>query len=290
MLLSFYGLEKVLTIGSMNEKEDTVHNQMISECMQVGLAAVREAGPLAMRYFRSPMHIRDKLQGGVFDPVTEADTKIERLISLRLMQKYPNFRVVGEEFGETGRGDPYWIIDPIDGTRSFISGMPTWGILLGLVVGEIAVGGIMHQPFTRETYIADPLNGSRIVLASGEERRLFSRSSAKLDDAILYSTHPSMINAAGLESQYSKLSAICRMQRWGGDCYAFALLASGWIDVVVDGMLQPYDIVPLIPIIEGAGGTVTDLLGNSPINGGTVVAAANRKLHTSALEILSRSK
>ena len=255
--------------------------------LDAGTAAVVEAGGIALEYFRRPMSVHDKSPGAYFDPVTEADRRIETLIRERLGAQFPSHRIVGEEHGDTGAGDTYWVIDPIDGTRSFISGMPTWGILLGLVEEGEPIVGIMHQPFTGETFIADVAGGAR-YRHNGSETRLCTRADATLADAVIYSTHPTMLQHAGTLARYQELAACCRLQRWGGDCYAFALVAQGGIDLMVDSMLMPYDIVPLIPIIEGAGGVVTDLHGNSPLQGGTVIAAANARVHAAALEIMTR--
>ena len=253
--------------------------------LQAALAAVADAGAIALEYFRQPMAVTNKLAGGsAFDPVTEADRRIEALIRERLGQRFPDHAIVGEEYGTSGAGENYWIIDPIDGTRAFISGMPSWGILLGLVESGRPTLGLLHQPFTGETFFADAAGSW--LRRGGSEIRLATRAGATLADAVLYTTHPSMITGAGLEAQYAELTARCRLQRWGGDCYGFALLAHGCIDLMIDALLQPYDIVPLIPIIEGAGGIVTDLDGRLPLAGGTVVAAANPALHAEALAIL----
>lgn len=257
--------------------------------LEAGLAAVTEAGGIALEYFRQPMSVRDKLPGVVYDPVTEADQRIEALIRERLTAQFPGYRIVGEEYGDSGAGNTYWIIDPIDGTRAFISGMPSWGILLGLVVEGTATIGLMHQPFTGETYFAAPEIGTRFR-HQGREIKLATRTDATLADAILYSTHPMMFIRSGLMQQYETLASQCRLQRWGGDCYGFALLAYGCIDLMIESLLMPYDIVPLIPIIEGAGGVVTDPDGNAPMQGGTVIAAANATLHAAALEILQANE
>jgi myo-inositol-1(or 4)-monophosphatase len=258
-----------------------------SRYLDAGLAAVLEAGPIALEYFRRPMSVDDKLPGVYYDPVTEADRRIETLIRKRLGAQFPSHRIVGEEHGDSGQGDAYWIIDPIDGTRSFISGMPTWGILLGLVAAGAATVGIMHQPFTHETFLADAEGGTR-YRRDGVETALRTRTDVVLEEAILYSTHPDMLRYAGMLPRFEELTARCRLQRWGGDCYGFALLAQGCIDLMIDSMLMPYDIVPMIPIIEGAGGVVTDLQGNSPLQGGTVIAAANASVHAAALAIMTR--
>jgi histidinol phosphatase-like enzyme (inositol monophosphatase family) len=263
-----------------------MNSLQIGEQFEAGLAAVLAAGPIALEYFRKPMTVTDKTPGQFYDPVTEADRRIETLIRERLAAKYPDVPIIGEEFGASGTGESYWIIDPIDGTRSFISGMPTWGILLGLVVAGKALGGIMHQPFTGETFLGGPA-GRATYRHGGRETPLATRGDATLPDAVLYSTHPLMIQGSGLMPQFKALAARCRLQRWGGDCYAFALVAQGCIDLMVDAMLQPYDIVPMIPIIEGAGGVVTNLAGESPLSGGTVIAAANASLHATALEIMN---
>ncbi|NJD32801.1 MAG: inositol monophosphatase family protein [Gammaproteobacteria bacterium] len=253
--------------------------------LDVGLAAVREAGPIALEYFRKRLRVDDKRHGDYYDPVTDADRRIESSIRESLARTFPGERIAGEEHGSVGDGSTYWIIDPIDGTRSFISGMPTWGILLGLVVDDRPTLGIMHQPYTGETWIADPEHGARLQIGA-DEQPLRVRAEATLADAVLYSTHPSMLQLPRLLGRFELLSARCRLQRWGGDCYSYALLAQGCIDVVVDASLMPYDIVPLVPIIEGAGGVVTDIEGRTPLDGGTVIAAANATLHATALEIM----
>jgi myo-inositol-1(or 4)-monophosphatase len=257
----------------------------IAALMQSALAAVAEAGDIARRHFRTELQVENKLGGGAFDPVTAADTGIETFLREALGRLTPGLRIVGEEFGTTGTGDDYWIIDPIDGTRAFMSGMPTWGILLGLVAGGKAVGGIMHQPFTGETFVADPQAGSRL-LHLGAERMMRASRRTDLSDAILYSTDPAMLQRGGIAGGFERLAAACRLRRWGGDCYAFALVALGSIDIVVEGALAPYDIVPLIAIIEGAGGVITNLEGEAPLAGGNVVAAGNAGLHAASLAYL----
>jgi myo-inositol-1(or 4)-monophosphatase len=257
-------------------------------CLQVGLDAAFAAGPIALEYFRQPVAVEDKRQDGYYDPVTEADRRVEALIRDRLLAAFPGHRIAGEEHGTVGEGSTYWSIDPIDGTRSFISGMPTWGILLGLVVDDRPVVGIMHQPFTGETWYAAPGTGARMRVG-GAETPLRARASAMLADAVIFSTHPTMFQPPHMLERYQRLASRCRLQRWGGDCYAFALVAQGTIDLMVDGSLMPYDILPLVPIIEGAGGVVTDLTGRTPLSGGTVIAAANPALHAAALEFMTDS-
>jgi myo-inositol-1(or 4)-monophosphatase len=251
------------------------------------LDVVREAGGEAVRRFRTPMSVGDKATGSqAFDPVTEADRQVEAHIRRRLRQAHPQHAVVGEEHGRSGDGPVVWMVDPIDGTRSFLAGLPTWGTLLGLVVDEVPVAGIVHQPWTDETWVADPVRGARFLRA-GASQPIRSRAGVALADAVLVSTHPSMLAEDGVLDRYEHLASRCRLQRYGGDCYAFALVAHGQIDLVVDGALKPYDIVPLIPIIEEAGGVVTTVSGGSAVHGGTVVAAGDAALHAQALALLS---
>jgi myo-inositol-1(or 4)-monophosphatase len=260
----------------------------VQRCLQVGLDAALAAGPVALEYFRRRIVVEDKRHDGCYDPVTEADRRVEAMIRERLHQAFPDHRIAGEEHGTIGEGSTYWSIDPIDGTRSFISGMPTWGILLGLVVDDRPLVGIVHQPFTGETWYAAPGIGARLRIGNSEVE-LRTRADATLADAVLFSTHPTMFQPPHMLERYQRLASRCRLQRWGGDCYAFALVAQGTIDLMIDGSLMPYDILPLVPIIEGAGGIVTDLRGRTPIEGGTVIAAANPALHAAALEFMTGS-
>jgi histidinol-phosphatase len=257
-----------------------------SKNLEIALDAVHAAGPIALEYFRKPIAIHDKRKGGRYDPVTEADRGIEAFLRERLRELCPGHGIVGEEHGSEGQGTTYWVIDPIDGTRAFISGMPTWGILLGLVHEGRPIVGVMHQPFTGESWFAAKGVGAT-YRQHASETVLRTRAEATFGDAVLYGTHPSMfLNAADLD-RYDALAARCRLQRWGGDCYAFALVAQGGIDLMVDANLAPYDILPLVPIIEEAGGVVTDLEGRTPISGGTVIAAASAELHAAALAIMN---
>ncbi len=249
-------------------------------------AAMEAAGAIARQHFRARPLVDDK-GGHRFDPVTEADRAIERLLRARLAALLPGIGMVGEEFGREGSTEDYWIIDPIDGTRAFISGMLGWGTLVGLVLGGKPVAGLMHQPFTHELFQGGEGHGAWLRHA-GTETRLATSATRHLADAVLYSTHPDLLHDAGLAAPYQALAKACRLQRYGGDCYAYAMLAAGHIDLVVEAGLAPYDIVPLVPLIMAAGGVVTDLTGSLPLAGGTVVAAANATLHAAAMAALRR--
>lgn len=243
------------------------------------------AGNIALRYFRQPLEVDNKLGQGGFDPVTSADRAVEAFLREELGRRFPDFGIIGEEQGVTlGSSDVNWVIDPIDGTKAFISGFPTWGILLGLQQGDRALAGLMYQPATGELFFGSAAGGA--LRQHGKTLALKTRSTERLENATLYCTHESMFVDQTHLAAFRRIAAKARLQRFGGDCYAYCMLALGQIDLVVEDTLQPYDIVPLIPIIEAAGGVVTDARGKSPVAGGFVVAAANRQLHEEAMSLI----
>ena len=244
-----------------------------------------EAAALALRWFRRDLGVHDKGGAKGYDPVTEVDRGIETLLRDGLLARFPDHAVVGEEHGTIGPADARatWIIDPIDGTRAFISGLPEWGTLVGLRVDGTPVAGWAEIPFLGERFSAS--GGEGWFARQGERRPLRARANATLGDAVLRATHHAVFSADEYAA-FTRLAKQVRLQRWGGDCYSYCLLALGLVDLVVESSLQAYDIVPLIPIIEAAGGIVTDLEGNAPLSGGMVVAAANPELHASAVAVL----
>ena len=255
--------------------------QIPAEFMRrVAAAAAAETLPR----FRQQGSIVNKLSAG-FDPVTEADRESERAIRRVIKQDFPEHGILGEEHGrEEGDSHHLWVIDPIDGTRAFISGLPTWGTLIGLTVDGDAVAGLMSQPFTGELFWA---NGSGAYYEGpGGDRRLSTRATATIAEATMFTTTPALFTGEG-RRRYDALEAKVRLARYGTDCYAFAMLAAGHADIVVDAGLQPYDIVALIPIIERAGGVVTTFDGKPAENGGDILAAATPELHAAATAILT---
>jgi myo-inositol-1(or 4)-monophosphatase len=247
---------------------------------------MRQAGDIALQQFRAAPAIEDKGGGGGFDPVTEADRMTERFLRRELSARYPAARIVGEEGGATGPPGPtQWVIDPIDGTRAYITGVPMWGVLLGLVVDGRPVAGWCRQPYLDETFAA--VDGRGWLDHAGRRCDLHTGSTTDLAEASMYSTHPSMFTSPWARAAFESLAGRVRLQRFGGDCYSYCLLALGAIDLVVEADLQPYDIVPLIPIVEAAGGVVTGPQGQTPLAGGFVVAAATPELHARAMECLA---
>jgi len=203
-----------------------------------------------------------------------------------IRQNFPDHGIIGEEFGTDGGDAEYvWVLDPIDGTKAFMAGLPVWGTLIGLLRLGAPVYGLMHQPFTAERFLGDGAGAS--YRGRQGERKLRVRSCAALSDALISTTSTHMFGAAELAA-YQRVERETRIVRYGCDCYAYCMLAAGHIDLVIEAGLKPYDIVALIPIIEGAGGIVTTWTGESAAKGGSIIAAGDRRIHEAALELLNR--
>ena len=255
----------------------------ILELEDFALELARTAGGIAQAHFRRAYTIDNK-GGATFDPVTSADRAIERVLRANIVERYPEHGIVAEEEGErTARSDYTWFIDPIDGTRAFMTGSPLWGTLVGLTHRGLPLFGLLAQPVLEEIFFGGP-SGSWLIKSDGRDR-LKSRACTTLERAVLTSTHPSMFSGASAAA-FAALAERCLLHRFGGDCYNYAMLAAGFIDLVVEGKLKPYDIVPLIPILEAAGCFVTDWKGRRPLSGGYVVAAATAELHAAALAVV----
>ena len=257
--------------------------------LAVALEAAERAGAATLPFFRAGGKVDDKRveaeAGRDFDPVTEADRAAEAVVRERLGNAFPEHGLYGEEFGLQEGNGLTWVIDPIDGTRGFITGMLHWGVLLGLFDGQEPVLGVMHQPFTGETFFgAAGRTGWR---RGGEERALRVRPCAELADAALGATTPLMFKETGRRAAFDRVDERVRFTRLGGDCYNYALLAMGCLDLVVEDSLQPYDIQALIPIVRGAGGLVTSWTSGDPSMGGAVVAAGDARVHDEALRLLN---
>jgi histidinol phosphatase-like enzyme (inositol monophosphatase family) len=258
----------------------------LAELEGFALELAHLAGNIAQAHFRRPMTIRNKDEAG-FDPVTNADRAIEKVIRMTILNRYPDHGVVGEEEGDTVSVSPYtWYIDPIDGTRSFMMGSPLWGTLVGLSYYDKPLFGLLSQPVLEEIFFGAP-NGSWLIRPDGRQR-LHGRDCVELGDAVLASTHPGLFDEQ-TRPAFEALADACLLDRFGGDCYNYAMMAAGFVDLVVEDGLHPYDIVPLIPILEGASCIVTDWEGRPPLLGGRAVAACTRELHEKALELLQKS-
>jgi myo-inositol-1(or 4)-monophosphatase len=254
------------------------------------------SGEAILPFFRTAVAAHDKATCGAFDPVTEADRAAEIAMRGLIESAFPNHGIVGEEFGSTREDAEYvWVLDPIDGTKSFICGFPTWGTLIGLSHRGAPCYGLMHQPFTRERFSGDGAvaywrgPARHVALgASGalEKRKLNVRECASLAEATLMTTSPLLIDET-LRDNFYRVEREVRLPRYGGDCYAYCALAAGHVDLVIETNLNAFDIVALIPIIEGAGGVVTTWSGEAAANGGAIVAAGDRRVHEAALRLLT---
>ncbi|MEI4196409.1 inositol monophosphatase family protein [Roseovarius sp. E0-M6] len=237
-------------------------------------------------HFRKDGLSADNKETCGFDPVTEADRAAERAMREILGKRRPDDGILGEEYGATsGRSGLTWVLDPIDGTRGFLSGTPTWGVLIAVSQPEGPIYGLIDQPYIAERFEGG--FGRASMRGPQGEMPLKTRGDRPLAEAILFSTFPD----PGTQPEAHAFRAVAkeaRLTRYGMDCYAYALIAAGQIDLVIETELQPYDIQAPIAVIEAAGGIVTDWHGYPAHAGGSVVAAASRRQHDEALEILSQ--
>ncbi|SNZ09286.1 histidinol-phosphatase [Cohaesibacter gelatinilyticus] len=242
------------------------------------------AGETVLPFFRRSIVIENKEQDD-FDPVTEADREAERRMREMIAGTFPEDGILGEEFeSERLDADGLWVLDPIDGTRAFISGLPVWGTLIGYRHMDGTHMGMMSQPFTSERYFGD--GKQSFYVGPDGKRAIESRSCASLSDATLFTTTPTLFNEQE-RAAYDKVEAACRLPRYGVDCYAYCMVALGMADIVIETALKPVDIAPLIPVVEGAGGIVTNWQGGSAFDGGQVVASGDKDLHEQVLEMLT---
>ncbi|NNE51324.1 MAG: histidinol-phosphatase [Sulfitobacter sp.] len=235
-------------------------------------------------HFRSAaLGTENKLSQG-YDPVTVADRAAERAMRDILAAERPDDAILGEEFGaQAGTSGLTWVLDPIDGTRGFVSGTPTWGVLIAVSNGTGPFFGIIDQPYIGERFEGSP-EGALLTHARGQNP-LRTRKTAELSQAVLFTTFPEV----GSEAEGKGFHAVAghtQLTRYGMDCYAYALLAAGQVDLVIEAGLQAYDIQAPIALVEAAGGVVTDWQGGRAHEGGRAIAAANAVIHAQALAIL----
>lgn len=273
----------------MNEKMNRVAD--IKEYSDFLHQLAKAASEVTLSMFKKPVDVINKgrkLQLD-FDPVTAADQGAETAIRALINQTYPHHNILGEEQGsEHNHGgsnnepDWTWVIDPIDGTRAYICGIPTWGTLVALNDGTRPILGMLDQPYLKERYIGNPqastLNGQPI----------YCRPCKDISEATISTTDPTQFFAIAADlTAFNRVAAKARLVRNGYDCYAYAMVAAGFMDVVIESGLEAYDIQALIPIIEGAGGVVSDWSGNDASEGGQVVASATLQLHEQVLGLLN---
>jgi myo-inositol-1(or 4)-monophosphatase len=246
------------------------------------------AGAAILPHFREPITIDDKGGPTHYDPVTEADRGAEHVIRAAIGGAYPDHGIRGEEHGWQHGAAPYtWVIDPIDGTRSFILGQMHWATLIAVNDGERVLVGVAHQPYVGETFLAAADGAAQWRRGDGR-RILHTRRCAEVAQAVVACTDPKMFTAQGEMDAFRRVADQARLVRYGGDCYAYCLLAMGLIDVVIESSLHAWDVQALIPIVERAGGVITSWQGDRCDEGGAVVASGDPALHGRVLEQLGK--
>jgi myo-inositol-1(or 4)-monophosphatase len=246
------------------------------------------AGAQILPHFRTRVVVDNKLGDGGFDPVTEADRAAEVAIRERIGRRYPDHGVLGEEFGWAPGTSPLtWVVDPIDGTRAFLCGMAQWGTLIALNDGQRPVIGVLDQPYMRERWIG--AEGEARFRSAAGMQVIRTRRCASIEAAILTTTSPTGYFTEVERCAFAALAERAHLTRYGGDCYAYGLLALGHIDVIVEAALQAWDVQALIPIVEGAGGIMTTWDGRDASQGGRVLACGDRDLHAAVVDLLSAS-
>ena len=216
----------------------------------------------------------------------ERDGPVTTIIRSRIANRFPEDGIIGEEFGDTiGSNRFVWVLDPIDGTRAFIAGQPLWGTLIALEHDGRSRLGILDQPFLHERFVGygDKAEFRDAKGLSG----LSTRACATLADAVISTTHPLTHFTESQRAAFHRAERECRLSRYGGDCYAYGLLAMGLIDLVIEAGLKHWDVAAILPIVEGAGGILTGWNGESVAQGGSVIAAGDRRVHAEAVRLLS---
>ncbi|WGW03408.1 histidinol-phosphatase [Tropicibacter oceani] len=259
--------------------------ELAHELIEIAHALADAAGKVILPYFRAPDLTSDNKLAGGFDPVTAADREAEQAMRAVLAARRPQDGILGEEFGAlAGSSGLTWVLDPIDGTRGFISGTPTWGVLIAVSDDTGPILGVIDQPYMAERFIGG-LGQARCIAPRGTSP-LAARQTRTLDQAILFTTFPE-VGTAEEAAAFRRVAGQARLTRYGMDCYAYALLAAGQVDLVIEAGLNPYDIQAPIAVIEAAGGIVTDWQGGKAHDGGQVLAAATPALHAQAMDFLN---
>ncbi|HET6467033.1 MAG TPA: histidinol-phosphatase [Geminicoccaceae bacterium] len=255
-----------------------------AEFLPLAHAMADAAAAVQRRWFRTPFLIERKAD---LSPVTIADREAETAMAELIRRHHPDHGILGEEHGTTGRDAEFlWCLDPIDGTKSFVCGRPMFGTLIALLHQGRPVLGIIDQSILRERWVG--LQGGSTTL-NGTPIRV--RDCAGLDEAVLFATSPQMFTRPGEAEAFRRVESTVRLTLFGGDCYGYGLLAAGFADLAVEAGLQTYDFMALIPVIEGAGGRLTDWQGRALglDSAGQVIAAGDARAHEAALRRLDLS-
>lgn len=247
-------------------------------------ALAESAARAILPYFRQNTRI-DVKDGPVWDPVTEGDRAGERAIRQMIEERFPDHGIHGEEYGVKSGSSPFtWVLDPVDGTRSFVFGMPTWATLIGLTYEGRPMLGVMSQPFVGEMFYGNPDGAWHDQ--RGTVAPIRTRQGVPLSRAAIGTTAPELYRNAADAAGLNRLRKASQVMRYGGDAYFFALLAAGHIDIAMDAGLQAYDIAALLPIIKGAGGAYTEWTGGNPVDGGNILSAGSQALLDEAVAVM----
>lgn len=261
-----------------------VTTEVASELVATAQDLAEAARAATLMHFRRAGLSAETKEAERFDPVTVADRLSEQRMRAILARRRPHDGILGEEFGPVaGTSGLTWVLDPIDGTRSYLAGTPTWGVLIAVSDAQGPLYGLIDQPYIGERFEGGL--GRASVLGPMGRAPLKTRAPRPLSDAILFTTFPE-VGTPEEGAAFRRVSAQARLTRYGTDCYAYALVAAGQIDLVIEAGLQAYDVQAPIAVIEAAGGIVTDWEGRPCPDGGRVLAAANREVHAAALALL----
>ena len=263
----------------------TFTKNQIADIVATAVELADAARSATLLHFRSAGLTADNKETLRFDPVTVADRLSETNMRAILARRRPDDGILGEEFGATaGTSGLTWVLDPIDGTRGYLSGTPTWGVLISLRDATGPIYGIIDQPYIKERFEG----GLGRAEGDGPMGRfdLKTRVARPLSDAILFTTFPEVVTPEE-GAAFRRVAGCAKLVRYGMDCYAYALIAAGQIDLVIEAGLQAYDVQAPIAVIEAAGGIVTDWQGRPCFDGGQVLAAANAAIHAEAMALLN---
>ncbi len=263
----------------------TLSQEEVNQYLQFALELADLAATVTLPLFRTSLDNTNKTARSYFDPVTQADIEAERVIRQRIQTVYPDHGILGEEEGfRASKNGMHWVLDPVDGTRSFICGVPMWTTLIGLYAGDRPVLGLASQPFTGEVFYGTP--EASFWQKNKVTQPLQASNCSILSQAKLVTTGVEYFSALELTS-FERVKSASLMTRYGTDAYGYCLLASGQVDVVMESGLQFYDYLPLLPILQGAGVVVTDWEGEQPIHESqAILATATESLNQSLLELI----
>lgn len=237
-----------------------------------------ESASIIRKYFRTRINVESKADKS---PVTIADKKAEEAMRELIIKRFPEHGIFGEEFGETNKGAEYtWILDPIDGTKSFICGAYSFGTLIGLLKNGEPILGVYNHPILNDFLIGDnfesTINGIKTTIRNCDD----------LNKSVLLTTDHLNIEKYQSIIKFNHLLKKVKLYRNWGDCYGYYLLSTGFVDIMIDPIMSPWDLLPLIPIIKGAGGVITDYQGNDPVKGKSAVASSPQ-IHSAVISILN---